>query len=189
MLACVVPTRVGADARRLLRRRGRRRWGSGSRVRLLRWRQARGAAARVTAARWGRGAVEAAERQTIKRRLRFWCSRARCSPFSLSSIVTRPVRSMRRRAGRPRGGGTAWDASGSTALCPTTTFAPAPPRRRREQARSVRHRLRAIDVRSPTRRRRVSQQYVSPPLLSSQPSTRPRRPSSWPQNYSFQLAP
>jgi hypothetical protein len=63
--------------------------------RLLRWRQARGAAARVTAARWGRGAVEAAEWQTIKRRLRFWCSRARCSPFSLSSIVTRPVRSMR----------------------------------------------------------------------------------------------
>ena len=163
---------------------------AGAAVRLLRWRQARGAAARVTAARWGRGFGEARRQAST----RFGRGEATRGPGIHPSSIVIPNREPRTFNARARETPGRRDRLGRVrvdGVAPGDDF-----RFRAAAAGTKKHARYAIDaqawrnVRSPTLQRRLSQQIVSPrPPFFSPPSTRPRRPSSWHQNYSFQLAP
>ena len=151
------------------------------------------AAAGVTAARWGRCFGEA--------------RRLACKLFGRGEAASWPCIHLRRRIvicqsraphfqcaarGRLRGGGVAWDASGSTALRPAKIFALAQ-RRRRDNCSN------ASPTPSTHKRgvtcaadasRRVSQQIVSPrPPFFWPPDTPPPRPSSSRRHYSSRPAP
>ena len=132
------------------RRAGANAGGAAAAVfRLLRWCQARGAAARVTAARWGRGFGEA--RLQLARFLGAGRQPAGCCSPRSQHIRhgfrgrAPHVRGSRRRGGRGRLGARG-DASGSTASRPSKIFALARWRRRRKEARSVRHRRAFADA-------------------------------------------